>query len=70
MTTWDKEADKDKETLIEYDIKGKEKTPSNSEKKENVCAGYVHMFECGKDLLHSTYECACVAHDRIIIQMK
>ena len=43
MTTGDKEADKDKETLIEYDIKGKEKTPSNSEKKKTYA---LVMFTC------------------------
>ena len=54
--------DKYKQTLSVYGIKGKEKTPSTSQNKEEVSDGYVHMYECGKQLLHSTYEWACTAH--------
>ena len=42
-------------TSIAYDIKGEEKTPRKSEKKEKSYDGYVHKYECGKHLLHSTY---------------
>ena len=42
--------DKHKETLSAYDIKGKEKTLSTSEKKENKCDGYVTMYEWEKKL--------------------
>ena len=50
--TCDKEADKDKETLSVYDIKGREKTLRKSEKKGNPRDGYVYMHECGKHLLN------------------
>ena len=52
MTMFDKEDDKHKKTLSEYDIKYKEKTSRMSENKERGHAGYVRMYECDKHLLH------------------
>ena len=46
--TCNKEAYKYKQTLGGYDNKGKEKTSSMSENKENSCDGYVIMYSCGK----------------------
>ena len=40
----DKETDEDKETSIAYDIKGKEKTSSTTENKENSIYGCVCMY--------------------------
>ena len=48
-----------KKTSITYSNKGKENTSSTSEKKEKSRDGYVCMYECGKQLLHSKYERAC-----------
>ena len=53
--------DKDRQTSSAYDIKGKENTSRTSENKGKARDGYVHMYECGKYLLHSTYECMCSA---------
>ena len=39
---------KDKQTQIEYDIKGEEKNLSMSEKKEMSQDGYVCIYKCGK----------------------
>ena len=66
MTICDKEADTDKETSSEYDINYEEKTSSTSENKEKARDGYFFMYECGKHLLHSMYECACVAQEKAI----
>ena len=66
----DKEVDIDKETLSMYDIKGKEKTSSTSEKKEKERDGYVYMYECGKYLLHSSYDHAYAEDETTINQMK
>ena len=38
-------ADKDKQTLSAYDIKGEENTLSTSEKKEKSWDGYVCIYE-------------------------
>ena len=54
-----KESNKLKDTLSTYGNKGKEKTSSTSKKKEKARDGYVRMYECRKQFLHSTYECAC-----------
>ena len=41
-------ADKDKETLSAYDIKGNEKTLITYERKEKAWGNYDHIYECGK----------------------
>ena len=63
MTTWE---DKYIIFLSAYDIKGEENTSSTFEKKEQERDGYVCMYEFGKHLLHSMYECACVAQEKAI----
>ena len=62
-------ADKDKQTSSAYDIRGKENTSRTSEKKEKAREGYVCIYECGKNLLHSAYEHACSAQKTTIIQI-
>ena len=49
----------DKQISSPYDIKGKENTSSTTDKRGKARDGYVHMYEYGKDLLCSTYKCAC-----------
>ena len=66
----DNEADKYKEILSAYYIKGAEKTLSMSEKKEKARDCCVSMYGYGKNLLHSTYERACVANETTISQTK
>ena len=66
MTTCDGEVDRDKEASSAYYIKGKEKNYSTSEKKEKSRDGYVCIYECGKNLLHSTYERACASQETTI----
>ena len=39
-------------------------------KQKKARDGYVCMYEYGKNLLHLTYECACVEHEGNITQMK
>ena len=68
--TCSKESDKDKETFVEYDIKGEEKTSRTSEKKEKSCDGYVRIHECEEKILDPTYECACTAQEINIIHTK
>ena len=57
-------ADKDKQTLSAYDIKGKEKTMRKYKKKENARDGYA------KHLIHSTYKSVCAAHEMTTSQIK
>ena len=59
----DQEENENKETSSAYDIKGEENTSRMSEKKEKSRDGYINMYECGKHLLHSTYEGVCEAKD-------
>ena len=56
--------------MSDNDIKGEKNNSSTSEKKEKVHDGYVRMYKCGKNLLHSTYERACAAYETTISQMK
>ena len=65
-TTWE---DKDKQNSSAYDIKGKEKILRMSEKKEKACDGYVHIYEYGKHLLHSTYERVCAEQETTISEI-
>ena len=39
----------------------------NSSHKDTVKArrGYINLYECGKDILHSTYKNACTSTDSI-----
>ena len=67
-STYKKEANKHIETSSSYGNKGEENNWSKSEKKEKACDGYVHMYECGKNFLHSTYERACMTKDLYIIR--
>ena len=62
--------DKDKQTLGVNYIKGEENTSITSEKKEKVRDGYFQMYECGNQLLYSTYEHVCASQDRTISMMK
>ena len=48
MRTCYNEANRHTETLSTYDIEGKEKTSSTSEKKERSRDGYVSIFGCEK----------------------
>ena len=50
------EAKKREENLITYDNKGEGNASNTSEKKERARHGYVCMYECTKQLCHSTYE--------------
>ena len=59
MITCNKEVDKHRENSSVYDNKAEEKTLIMSRKKEKACYGYVRMYGCGKQLLHSTNERAC-----------
>ena len=52
MLKW---ADKNKWTSSAYDLKGKEKTLKIFERKENERDGNFYMYECGKQLLSSTF---------------
>ena len=61
MMAWNKEVDKHKENLSVYDNKSEKKTLNMSGKKEKARYGYVRMYGCGKQLLHSTYERACTS---------
>ena len=63
-------ADKNKQTLSTYDIKDKENTPSNSEKKGKACDGYVNIYEYDKHLIHSMHKHACVAQEMPIGMMQ
>ena len=40
-----------------------------SEKKEKACDGYVHIYEYGKHLLHSTYERVCAEQETTISEI-
>ena len=63
-------ADKDNKNSSAYDVKGKEKTLSTSEKRENTRDGYVHIYEYGKLFCTSTFERACAAQEMTISNMK
>ena len=63
-------ADKDKQTLSAYGIKGEEKTSSTYENKEQARYGYVRIYECGLKKFTSTFECACAAQETAISQIK
>ena len=67
MVTW---ADKGKHTLSVYDIKGKEKTLSMSEKKEKARDGCVCIYQCSKQLCTSTSKRACAAQKMTTIYIK
>ena len=69
-TNCNKESDKHKEASSEYDINSKEKTPIMSEKKENNVLVMFRIYECGKYVLYSNYERACVEKYRTISKMK
>ena len=62
--------EKYKQTLSDYDIKGKENTLSTSENNEKVCYGYVPIYECGKHLVHSTYERVCTSQENTTNKIK
>ena len=53
---FNKEADNHKETLSSYDNKGEKKTRKIPKKKEKSRNVYVHKYEHGKHLFHSTHE--------------
>ena len=67
---YEKEANKYKETLGTYINKAKAKTSSTSENKEKPCDSYFSMYECGKNFLHSTYECAFTSKSIYISRME
>ena len=53
-----------KQNLSVYDIKGEEKTLRTLEIKEQEHDGYVCMYERGKHLLYSMYECVWEAQEK------
>ena len=63
-------ADKDKQTLDAYGIRGKGKSSSTSENKEKARDGCVFIYECGKHLLYSMYEGTCVSKEANTSRMK
>ena len=51
-------------------LRAKKRLQALLKRKKKALDGYVHMYEYGKDLLYSTYECACTAQETTISKMK
>ena len=51
-------------------FEGKVNTSSTSENKEKAHDGYVCIYKCRKNLLHSAYKHACTSHERSISHIK
>ena len=51
-------------------LRAKKRLQALLKRKKKALDGYVHMYEYGKDLLYSTYECACTAHETTFSQIK
>ena len=62
--------DRDKQTLSEYDIEGKEMTLSIYERNENSRDGYVCIYQCDKVFYTLTLECTYAAQETTISKMK
>ena len=66
--TCNSEENEHEETSSTFDNENKENTPSKSNKEyeeaTNVHNGILKIYECGKIIFQSTYECACTASDQ------